>query len=68
MNPRSELARSPAARRAAQASTPPRRRTSKSVVPIHRSAGAKNMYTDSDRVGFESGFTTAEKPVFAVSQ
>ena len=38
-----------------------------SVAPIHRSAGAKNMYTDSDSVGFESGLTTAEKPVLAVS-
>src|SRR6516165_12298872 len=26
------------------------------------------MYTDSDRVGFESGLITAEKPVLAVSQ
>ena len=47
---------------------PPRRRTSNSVAPIHSRAGAKNMYTDSESVGLESGLTTAEKPVLAVSQ
>ena len=56
------------ARRAVHASARPRSRTSSSVAPIQSSAGAKNMYTDSDSVGFESGLTTAEKPVLAVSQ
>ena len=57
----------PAARAATQASARPRSRTSSSAAPSHISAGAKNMYTDSDRVGFESGLTIAEKPVLAVS-
>ena len=43
-------------------------RTSSSAEPIHSSAGAKNMYTESDSVGFESGLTTAENPVLTVSQ
>jgi hypothetical protein len=38
------------------------------AAPSQSYAGAKNMYTESDSVGFESGFTTAEKPVFDVSQ
>ena len=67
-NPRVVLARPPAARRATAAMARPRSRTSSRVAPIQSSAGAKNMYTDSDSVGLESGFTTAEKPVRAVSQ
>ena len=67
--PRPESARPPGtARPAAHTNTRPRRRTSRSVAPSHRSAGAKNMYTESDSVGLESGFTTAENPVRAVSQ
>ena len=62
------LARGPATLPADHASARPRRRTRSSVAPIHSSAGPKNMYTDSDSVGFESGLTTAVKPVLAVSQ
>ena len=66
--PRIVVARPGVARRASQATMPPRRRTRSSVAPIHSRAGPKNMYTDSESVGLESGFTTAEKPVRAVSQ
>ena len=38
------------------------------LAPIHKSAGAKNMYTESESVGFASGLTTAAKPVLTVSQ
>ena len=65
---RAARARRRRALRAAHESARPRSRTSSSVAPSHSSAGAKNMYTDSDSVGLESGLTTAEKPVLAVSQ
>ena len=58
----------PAERAASQASARPPRRRSRSAAPSQSSAGARNMYTESDSVGFESGFTTAEKPVRAVNQ
>ena len=61
-------ARGPAIFLALHASAPPRNRTSSSVAPIHSSAGPKNIYTDSDSVGFESGLTIAENPVLAVNQ